>query len=149
MKGRDTPEAKRIAGALADLLVQEATLDFALMSSFDHDALAVARARVPELDLAPERLPEHGPPDAAAALRQAQALGARILQHYYTQLTPAVMQTLHDHDIAVWAWPTDTEQSLVDSVALGADGVIGDDYQMISAVLDRLCPTSAAGADGA
>jgi glycerophosphoryl diester phosphodiesterase len=140
VKGRDAVEAKRTASALAELMVQEKALEYAIMSSFDHEALALAKARVPELDLAPERLPEHGPPDAAAALRQAQALGATILQHRYTALTPEIMRTLHEHDVAVWAWPTDSEQSLVESVGLGVDGVIGDDIQMILAALDRLCP---------
>jgi glycerophosphoryl diester phosphodiesterase len=140
VKGRDPLEAQRIAGALADLIASEGALDFALMSSFDHAALALAKARVPGLTLAPERLPEHGPPDAAAAVQQAQALGAAILQHRYDCLTPEVVRALHEHGIAVWSWPTDTEHSLAASLALGVDAVIGDDAELMLAVLDRLSP---------
>jgi glycerophosphoryl diester phosphodiesterase len=110
------------------------------MSSFDHAALALAKAKVPALTLAPERLPEHGPPNVEAAVQQAQALGAAILQHRIDRLTPEVMRALHDHDIAVWAWPTDDEQSLADSLRLGVDGVIGDDVTLMQSVFDRLAP---------
>jgi glycerophosphoryl diester phosphodiesterase len=149
VKGRDALEAKRIASALADLFVQEDALDYAIMSSFDHDALALAKMKVTELAPAPERLPEHGPPDAAAAVRQAQALGAPILQHRYTHLTPEIMRALHDLDIAVWAWPTDSEESLADSVELGVDAVMGDDVQMMRSVLDRLSPVPGRGTGAA
>jgi glycerophosphoryl diester phosphodiesterase len=145
VKGRDAQEAKRIAAALADLFVQEDVLDFAVMSSFDHEALALAKGKVPELVLAPERLPEHGPPDVTAAVGQAQALGAPILQHRYTKLTPEIMQALHDLDIAVWAWPTDSEQSLEVCVELGVDAVMGDDVQQMRSVLDRLSPAPGPG----
>jgi glycerophosphoryl diester phosphodiesterase len=145
VKGRDALEARRIADALADLFVQEDALGYAIMSSFDHEALALARAKLPELDLAPERLPEHGPPDMAAALRQAQALRAPILQHRYNHLTPEIMQALHDRDIAVWAWPTDSEESLAASMELGVDGVIGDDVVLMRSVVDRLSPAPGAG----
>lgn len=145
VKGRDAVEAKRIAGALADLFVQQDALEYAIMSSFDHDTLALAKAKVPQLALAPERLPEYGPPDATAAVRQAQALGAPILQHRCDRLSPEVVQALHDLDIAVWAWPTDSEQSLADSLKLGADAVIGDDVELILSVLDRLSPVRGPG----
>jgi glycerophosphoryl diester phosphodiesterase len=140
VKGRDTQEAQQVAGALADLLLEMNALDYAIMSSFDHAALALAKAKVPALTLAPERLPEHGPPHVEAAVQQAQALGAAILQHRIDRLTPAVMDALHDRDVAVWAWPTDDEQSLADSLALGVDGVIGDDVTLMQSVFDRLAP---------
>ena len=138
VKGRDADEHLRVADALADLLVAEQALDYAIMSSFDHEALALAKAKVPVLALAPERLPEYGPPDAAAAVQQAQTLGAPILQHRYDRLTPEVVAALHARDIAVWAWPTDTEESLAVSVSLGVDGVIGDDVPFMLAAVDRL-----------
>ena len=144
VKGRDAQEAQRIAAPLADLLVEMDALDYALMSSFDHAALALAKRKVPALTVAPERLPEHGPPDAEGAVRQAKALGAAILQHRIDRLTPEVMRALHDQAIAVWAWPTDSEQSLADSLALGVDGVIGDDVLLMQSVFDRLAPVQGA-----
>jgi glycerophosphoryl diester phosphodiesterase len=142
VKGRDPREALRIAEALVELLVEEQALGFAIMSSFDHDALAHAKSRVSTLSLAPERLPEYGPPDTAAALEQARALGAPILQHRIDRLSAEIVSALHDQDIAVWAWPTDTEQSLADSLALGVDAVIGDDVQFMLDALERLSPTT-------
>jgi glycerophosphoryl diester phosphodiesterase len=105
--------------------------------------MALARARAPELVLAPERLPDDAPPDPPEAVRQAQALGSAIIQHEYSVMSPEVVQTLHAHDIAVWAWPTTTEASLVQSINLGADAVMGDDVATMLAVLDRLRPRRA------
>ena len=69
-------------------------------------------------------------------------LGAPILQHRIDRLSAEIVSALHDQDIAVWAWPTDTEQSLVDSLALGVDAVIGDDAQFMLDALERLSPAT-------
>lgn len=143
VKGADEAESKRIASALADLFREHQALDYAMMSAYSHPALALAKRKLPELMLAPERLPDDAPADPPEAVRQAQALGSQILQHQYTVLTPEVVQALHAADVAVWSWSTTSEQSLVDSIALGADALMGDDVRTMLAVLDRLRPRQA------
>jgi glycerophosphoryl diester phosphodiesterase len=145
VKGDSDAEASRVALALADLLVRHDALGFAVMSSYSHAALRLAKQRVPELVLAPERLPDDQPADPPEAVRQARALEAGILQHHYALMTPELVRALHDHDIALWAWPTTSAESVAQSVALGADAVMGDDVRTMMAVLDRMCPAEAAG----
>jgi glycerophosphoryl diester phosphodiesterase len=144
VKGADDAEAQRIAVALAEMIVRLDALDYAFMSAYSHAALAAARAHVPELMIAPERLPDDAPPDAPEAVRQAQALGAPVLQHEYSVLTPEVVAALHAAGIAVWAWSTTGEQSLIDMINVGADGLMGDDVRTMIAVLDRMRPLAAA-----
>jgi glycerophosphoryl diester phosphodiesterase len=143
VKGGDAEEANRIAAALIELFLKHDALSYALMSSYYHGAMALAKARAPELMLAPERLPDDAPPDPPEAVRQAQALGSSIIQHEYSVMSEALVRVLHANDIAVWAWPTTTEASLVQSINLGADALMGDDVGTMLAVLDRLRPKRA------
>jgi glycerophosphoryl diester phosphodiesterase len=140
VKGENGEEASRIAGALIELFLKHDALDYALMSSYWHPALALAKALAPELVLAPERLPDDAPPDAPEALRQAQALGAPVLQYQHTVLSRDVIRVLHEHEVAVWSWSTTDEQSLVYSIEMGADAVMGDDARLMLEILDRLRP---------
>lgn len=141
VKGGNPQVANEIASALIDLLVKENALETNLMSSYYHEAMALAKARVPELMLAPERLPDDAPPDLPEAVRQAKALDSSILQYQYTVMTPEVVQVLHDNDIAVWSWTTTDEPSLVFSIEVGADAVMGDDVRLMLEVLNRMRPT--------
>jgi glycerophosphoryl diester phosphodiesterase len=120
-------DAPRTAVELARLLQDRNLVDSVFMSSFDHEALAAARAVVGDLLLAPERLPDDAPPDPVEAVRQARALGVAVLQHRWDRLTEGVVDALHEADVAVWAWPTDTVESIEVSTRCGVDGVIGDD----------------------
>jgi glycerophosphoryl diester phosphodiesterase len=137
VKGGAPTEFQNVADALADLLAERDALDWAFMSSYDHDALGRARARVPDLLFAPERLPDDVPPDPDEAIRQATALRAPVLQNHWRFLTPELVAGLHDHDIAVWAWPTTADAEIAVSIAAGVDGVMGDDVAaMVRAVAD-------------
>jgi glycerophosphoryl diester phosphodiesterase len=115
-------------------------LDQAFMSSFNHEVLKMAKSKCSELLLAPERLPDDAPPDPLEAVRQAQSFPAPVLQHQYAFLTAEVVYALHDDEIAVWSWPTDDEASLVLSIELGADAVMGDDVQLMLEILNRPRP---------
>jgi glycerophosphoryl diester phosphodiesterase len=135
VKGGTPSEFERVAEALADLLAERDALDWAFMSSYDHDALVRARDRAPELLFAPERLPDDVPPDPGEAIRQATALGAPVLQNHWRFLTPQLIRGLHDHEIAVWAWPTTTDSEIATGIAAGVDGLMGDDVAaMVRAV---------------
>ena len=127
VKGETPAHYRRVAEALVDLFVAKDVLDWAFMSSYDHEALAVAKARIPELLLAPERLPDDVPADPAEAVRQASALGAPILQNHWRFLAPELIGALHRRDIGVWAWPTTEESAIRVSLDAGVDGVMGDD----------------------
>jgi glycerophosphoryl diester phosphodiesterase len=127
VKGETPAHYRRVADALVDLFVAKDALGWAFMSSYDHEALAVAKAKVPELLLAPERLPDDVPPDPAEAIRQATALGAPVLQNHWRFLTPELVAGLHGRGIALWSWPTTEEEGIVASLDAGVDGVMGDD----------------------
>ena len=140
VKGADVEEAKRIAVALLDLFQKHDMLATAFMSSYKHEALLLAKSKSPELLVAPERLPDDAPPDPLEALRQAQSFPAPVLQHQYTVLTSDVVRVLHDNEVAVWSWSTTDEESLVFSVEVGADAVMGDDVRLMLEVLNRMRP---------
>jgi glycerophosphoryl diester phosphodiesterase len=140
VKGADGEEANRIALALLELFQKHNVLDTAFMSSYKHEALHLAKAKCPELLLAPERLPDDAPPDPAEAVRQAKLFPAPVIQHEYTVLNKEVVDALHQNDIAVWAWSTTDEQSLIDSANLNADALMGDDVELMLQIINRLRP---------
>ncbi len=140
VKGGNVETAKQIAGALIDLFVEMDAFETNFMSSYYHEAMALAKAQVPELMLAPERLPDDAPPDPPEAVRQARALGANVLQYQVTVLVPEVVQVLHANDIALWSWTTNTEQDLAYSIEVGADALMGDDVETMLRVLNQMRP---------
>jgi glycerophosphoryl diester phosphodiesterase len=115
-------------------------LDKAFLASYHHEALHQAQAKCPELLIGPERLPDDAPADPPEALRQAKAFNAPVLQHQYTVLTADVVRVLHENEIAVWAWSTNDEPSMLSTMDLGADALMGDDVELMLAVLDRVRP---------
>jgi len=140
VKGADADESNRIALGLAELFVKHDMLDRAFMSSYHHEALQLAKSKCPELLLAPERLPDDAPPDPPEAVRQAKSFPAPVLQHQYTVLTADVIRELHENEIAVWSWSTTDEASMVFSIEVGADALMGDDVKLMLEVLNRMRP---------
>ena len=59
------------------------------------------------------------------------ALDAAVLQHRWEDLTPAVVDALHAAGVAIWTWPVDDPDAVARSVAMGADGIIGDDVPLL------------------
>ena len=140
VKGGDPDESNRIALGLVELFVQHGMLDNAFLSSYHHEALHVAQSKCPELLLAPERLPDDAPADPPEAVRQAEAFQAPVLQHQYTVLTADVVRLLHESGIAVWSWSTTDADSILFSLEMGADALMGDDVQLMLEILNRLRP---------
>ena len=140
VKGANADESSRIALGLVDLFVKHAMLDTAFLSSYHHEALHLAQSKCPELLISPERLPDDAPADPLEALRQAKAFNAPVLQHQYTVLTADVVRVLHENEIAIWSWSTNDEDSLLFSLDLGADAVMGDDVELMINVLNRIRP---------
>lgn len=138
VKGEDDDEADRIALDLVDLFVRHDALDWAFMSSYHHRAMRVAKERVPELLLAPERLPDHVQADPVEASSQAARLGAPVLQNHWRFATPELVHQLHADRIALWTWPTTELEGIELSLDVGADAVMGDDVTaMVEAVRRR------------
>src|SRR4051794_14115351 len=125
------------AGAVARLVRRRGLLDQVFISSFDHAALAIARAEAGSPLLAPERLPEAGPSDPAIARAQTVALDAAALQHRWEDLTPDVVDAVHDAGSAIWSWPIDARESVDRSLELRVDAVIGDDVPFLRGSLAR------------
>jgi glycerophosphoryl diester phosphodiesterase len=142
VKGADADESERIALGLVDLFVKHNMLDTAFLSSYHHEALHRAMAKCPELLLAPERLPDDAPADPVEAVRQAKAFNAPVLQHQYTVLNVDVVRVLHENNIAVWSWSTTDESSMLFSLELGADALMGDDVQLMMEILHRMRPAA-------
>ncbi len=140
VKGADGDESDRIALGLVDLFLKHNMLDTAFMSSYHHEALQLAKSKCPELLLAPERLPDDAPADPLEAVRQAKLFPAPVLQHQYTVLTADVVRALHENEIAVWSWSTTDEDSMIFSIELGADALMGDDVQLMLDILNRMRP---------
>jgi glycerophosphoryl diester phosphodiesterase len=141
VKGGDAEESNRIALGLVELFIKHDMLEKAFMSSYYHEALQLAQSRCPDLLLAPERLPDDAPADPAEAVRQAKSFSAPVIQHQYTVLTEEVVRVLHKNEIAVWSWSTTDEESMVFSIQLGADALMGDDVQLMLDILDRMRPS--------
>ena len=140
VKGASADESDQIALGLVELFVKHNMLDTAFLSSYHHECLRLAMSKCPELLLAPERLPDDAPPNPAEAVRQAKSFSAPVLQHQYTVLTADVVRALHENEIAVWAWSTTDEASMVFSIELGADALMGDDVQLMMEILNRMRP---------
>ena len=140
VKGANADESDRIALGLVDLFVKHNVLDTAFMSSYHHEALQLAKSKCPELLLAPERLPDDAPADPPEAVRQAKSFPSPVLQYQYTVLTADVIHALHENEIAVWSWSTTDEASLVFSIEIGADALMGDDVQLMLEILNRMRP---------
>jgi glycerophosphoryl diester phosphodiesterase len=140
VKGADQAESDRIAGALVALLAQRGAVGSMFMSGFSHQALALAKRLMPDLLLAPERIPDDIPADPSETVRQAKALGAPVIQNHHRFMTRELVDELHANDIGVWAWPTTDQDSLVSSIEIGVDAVMGDDIRLMVEVLDRLRP---------
>lgn len=140
VKGADNDESNAIALALLELFIKHDMLETAFMSSYHYEALRLAKAKCPDLLLAPERLPDDAPPNAAEAVRQAKSFSAPVIQHQYTVMTPEVCRVLHENEIAVWAWSTTDEASMLFSIECGADALMGDDVQLMLEVLNRVRP---------
>jgi glycerophosphoryl diester phosphodiesterase len=148
VKGGDADESNRIALGVVDLFIKHEMLEKAFLSSYHHEALRVAQSKCPELLLAPERLPDDAPADPPEAIRQAKIFSAPVLQHQYTVLTAEVVRALHENEIAVWSWSTTDEPSLVFSIELGADALMGDDVEKMLEVLNRMRPDASRRAEG-
>ena len=120
------------------MLVARDALGFAAISGYDHEVLAAAKRRAPELVLAPERVPDDVPvvPAAAPSPRPPDS-EAPILQNHYSLLTDELVETLHAAGVALWSWTINEEAHIVDSIAIGADGLMGDDVRLLVEVADR------------
>jgi glycerophosphoryl diester phosphodiesterase len=140
VKGANADESNRIALGLVELFIKYAMLDSAFMSSYHHEAMQLAKSKCPELLLAPERLPDDAPADPPEAVRQAKSFPAPVLQHQYTVLTADVVRVLHENEIAIWSWSTTDEASMVFSIELGADALMGDDVRLMLEILNRRRP---------
>lgn len=140
VKGADGDESDRIALGLVELFIKHDMLDKAFLSSYQHASLHLAMSKCPELLVGPERLPDDAPADPMEAVRQAKAFSAPVLQHQYTVLTADVVHALHENNIAVWSWSTNDEPSMLSSLEVGADALMGDDVQLMLDVLNRVRP---------
>ncbi|HVL52713.1 MAG TPA: glycerophosphodiester phosphodiesterase family protein [Vitreimonas sp.] len=127
VKGESAAARATIAVGVTQRLADRGLLDRHVLASFDHDVLDAARRRHGELGIAPDRLPERGALTPQATVAQAIRIGAPILQHHHADLSPEVVAAAHDAGVAVWAWPTTDPADIERSIALGVDGVMGDD----------------------
>ncbi len=142
VKGRGSPRSLDIATRLIETIRKYDAFESTFLSSYYHDSLAAAKKMAPQLMLAPERLPDDVEPDIPEALRQAKELGAEVLQLHYKYLYPEVIKAMREADIALWVWPTTTEDEITPALATGADGVMGDNPALAVQLVNQLNQTT-------
>ncbi len=129
VKGGNPKRGITIARKMVGLFKKYDAFEWAFMSSYHHEALAEGKKLAPQLMLAPERLPDNVEPDIEEALRQVNNLKAEVLQIHYQYLHEDFIQAMHQHDIAIWAWPATEEDEIQKSIQGKADGIMGDDVR--------------------
>jgi glycerophosphoryl diester phosphodiesterase len=134
-KGETAQEAAATAMATAREIAGRGRLATDYLASFDHAALATACTDVPGLRTAPDRLPERGLSSVESLVAQARAAGAELIQHHCSDLRADVVAGLHEAGLAVWAWPTNTPDEIVEALQLGVDAVMGDDVAALVAAV--------------
>jgi glycerophosphoryl diester phosphodiesterase len=135
VKGDTAEDHASVAQEVARELGRRDRLDADVLASFDHRCLALAAAAVPGLRSAPDRLPERGLADGRALVEQAEAIGARIIQHHHEDLTGAAVDEAHRAGVALWAWPPETAREIERVAKMGVDAVMGDDVALIVSAL--------------
>lgn len=136
-KGATDETTLDIAVRVAERIRDRGRLESDVLASFDHAALAAAGRHVPGLRVAPDRLPERGPSTAADLIAQADACGARIIQHHCDDLDADVAATVQAAGVEVWAWPATDLAQVQRAIAAGVAGVMGDDVTAIISALNR------------
>ncbi len=139
VKGRDLGQALQISTRLVAAIKDKDAFDWAFMSSYFHESLAEAKRIAPPLKLAPERIPDDVEPDLEEAFRQVRSLNSEVLQIHYKYLYPNILKAMREEGIALWAWPTTTEEEIVPAIKTGADGVMGDDPTLAVKLVNELC----------
>ncbi len=66
---------------------------------------------------------------------QAARARARIIQHHFADLDPAVVAEVQAAGVEVWAWPPANAAEARVAVESGAIGLMGDDVAAIVAAL--------------
>lgn len=135
IKGATSALRTEAAHAVAAAIAARDRLDRDVLASFDHAALAAAVAARPGLRIAPERLPERGPADAASVVAQAAALGAPIMQHHHADLDEETVARAHASGLELWAWTAVTKAEIARVLALGVDAVMTDDVAALRAAV--------------
>jgi glycerophosphoryl diester phosphodiesterase len=116
-----------LALEVARLIAARGRLSIDVLASFDHEALTGAARAVPGLRCAPDRLPERGPSTGAELVAQAEAVGARILQHHHEDLDTTAVAEAQAKGVELWAWPVNTREEIERVLAMEVAGVMGDD----------------------
>jgi|WetSurMetagenome_2_1015567.scaffolds.fasta_scaffold114585_2 glycerophosphoryl diester phosphodiesterase len=139
VKGGNPDRALEISTRLVETLRKADAFEWAFMSSYFHESLAEAKKRAPQLMLAPERIPDDVEPDLEEAFRQVRYLNSNVLQIHYKYLYPNILRAMREEGIALWAWPTTTEEEIIPAIKTGADGVMGDDPTLAVKLVKQLC----------
>jgi len=139
VKSDNAERAIAISTRLVEALRKKDAFEWAFMSSYYHESLAEAKKIAPQLMLAPERIPDDVEPDLDEAFRQVRSLKSEVLQIHYKYLYPNIVKAMREEGIALWAWPTTTEEEIVPAIKTGADGVMGDDPTLAVKLVNQLC----------
>jgi glycerophosphoryl diester phosphodiesterase len=125
-----------VAADVARLIAARGAERSAVIASFSHPALAAARRAVPSVELAPW-MPEDRPARPVEDVAATRALGARIMVHTHSLLTPELMAAVREAHIALWAWTTTDRASLDACVRHRPDAVDGGDVVAIADAIGR------------
>jgi glycerophosphoryl diester phosphodiesterase len=142
VKSDNSERSIEISTRLVESFKKNNAFEWAFMSSYYHESLAEAKRRAPQLMLAPERIPDDVEPDLEEAFRQVRSLKSEVLQIHYKYLYPSIVRAMREEGIALWAWPTTTEEEIIPAIKTGADGVMGDDPTLAVKLVNELCKSA-------
>ena len=142
IKGGETERAKIIAEKLMDLFIKYKVFEWASISSYYPDAAALARKLCPELVITRERLPDNNPFDLHDAISQARLLNSPIMLSDFHMLDKKAIDGLHNAGIAMWSWNPFEPEEIKQVIAMGTDGIMGDNPEVARKLVDSMISTA-------
>jgi glycerophosphoryl diester phosphodiesterase len=140
-KGDSHAANAEVAIVIASEIAARGRLEIDAVASFDHEALRRAAQEIPGLRTAPDRLPERGRSTAAALIAQADAIGARIIQHHFADLTPELVAEVEAQGLEIWAWPPTSPAEIAFTLGCAPAAIMGDDVRAMVAAVDAMTAT--------
>lgn len=126
IKGENPKQAIRIAESLMALIQKFGINDLAFISSYFPEAVKVARKINPFIKVARERLPDDSPFCIEKAIAQAADDDAQIMLSDFKTISSQNVDDLHSAGLAIWAWNPVSEEEILNVIAMGCDGIMGD-----------------------
>lgn len=133
IKGDTLERYLKTAQATIHLLRRYHYLQLVTLTCFNADCIRAMKEQEPLLSWALD--PDRSRPHTGWELcQQVLACGANFLLHEYQTLTAEIVDEIHQHGFAVWAWTVDDPGDMRCVIALGVDGIMTNRPDLLKAV---------------